>query len=315
MLAGAIGFKRIGKGRPAGSDSLDRGTACDGSVECQRARQAWLGFGLVLLLAGLAGPDSLGSGHGEYLPQRLELLGLAALVPAIDFKVDTRWGRVAWACLLVAGVLQTVVVWDYAIYSDRTAGQVIRAHDLVGREQRIATALIGIRSRFRCNPLLHADGWLGVGTGNILWSNYETRYYYFPVQFRPGLDHPNSRQFEEMALRTDPRPEETAIRLWEGILSQHHESIDEVVTWHRDPAIDAITGRWFETAEEPGDIRVFTRRRPQVKHPAAFSTGKPSRNTPRERSTGLEAGQSVGQPSADNRQSARRTGFVRPSSS
>ena len=220
-------------------------------------------------LAGIrTGPASGGAGGSgltgiwprRVLPQRLELLGLAALVPAIDFKVDTRWGRLAWACLLVAGVLQTLIVWDYALYSDRTAGQMMRASDLVGRDQRIATALIRIRSRFRCNPLLHADGWLGVGTGNILWSNYETRYYYFPVQFRPGLDHPNPRQFEEMAPETDPRPEETAIRLWEGILSQHHESIDKVVTWHRDPVIDAITERWFESAEERGDIRVFTRK-------------------------------------------------------
>ncbi|MGC8642661.1 MAG: hypothetical protein ACP5XB_22615 [Isosphaeraceae bacterium] len=229
-------------------------------VACRRTRQAWLGLGLFLLLAGWLGPDSLGSSHGEYLPQRLEILGLAALVPAIDFKLGTRHGRLALGCLVVAGILQTLIVWDYAQYCDRTAGQIMRASDLVGRNQRIATVLIRISSRFRCNPLLHADSWLGVGTGNILWSNYEVRCYYFPVQFRPGVDHPNSRRFEDLALKTDPRPTETAIAVWEEILTRHHGSIDRVVAWHRDPALDAITDRWFEVTGEAGDVRIFSPR-------------------------------------------------------
>ena len=124
-----------------------------------RTRLSWLGLGLFLLLAGWVGPDSLGPGHGEYLPQRVELLGLAALVPAVDFKISTRWGRLAMASLAGASLLQTLIVWDYALYSDRTAGQMMRATDLAGRGQRIATLLIGIRGRFRANPLLHAD-WL-----------------------------------------------------------------------------------------------------------------------------------------------------------
>ena len=160
-------------------------------------------------------------------------------------------------------MLQTLIVWDYALYSDRTAGQMMRASDLVGRDQRIATLLIRIRSRFRCNPLLHADGWLGVGTGNILWSNYEARYYYFPVQFRPGLDHPNPRRFEDMApIDRPPARGNGRQHCGKEILAHHHESIDRIVAWHRDPVLDAITERWFEAAAERGDIRVFMRRKP-----------------------------------------------------
>jgi len=47
-----------------------------------------------------------------------------------------------------------------------------------------------MNTRFRSNPLLHADNLLGIGTGNIIWNNYETRYYYFPVQFRPEVARP-----------------------------------------------------------------------------------------------------------------------------
>ncbi len=274
LLAGGIGLCRPRSARSAGLAAHGEGTAHHECGKCRSTRRVWLGFGLLLLVAGWLGPDSLGSGHGEYLPQRVELLGLAALVPALDFTVATRRGRLAAACLLAAGLLQTLIVWDYALYSDRTAGQMMRAGDLVGRGQRIATVLIRIRNRFRSNPLLHADGWLGVGTGNILWSNYEARYYYFPVRFRPGIPHPDPRRFEDLARTTDPQPGETAIGLWEGILRQHHQSVDKVVAWHRDPAIDVITERWYKPVEERGDVRVFARSALPEPAPAAFRQGE-----------------------------------------
>ena len=215
-----------------------------------------------MLLGGVLGPDSLGPGHGEYLPQRLVLLGLVAMVPAFDIPLATRWGRLAAGCLAAAVGLQTVIVWDYALHCKHTAVQIIKASELVGRDQRIAPLLIGIRSRFRANPLLHADSWLGVGTGNILWSNYEARYYYFPVQFRPGLDRADPKDFERLSLSSDPRPGETCVRLWEQILSRHARSIDRVVAWKSDPLLDAITGRWYDLVAERGDVRIFAPRGP-----------------------------------------------------
>ena len=91
-----------------------------------------------------------------------------------------------------------MTVWDYALYCKHTTKQFIEAKEIAGRGERIAPLLTGIRSRFRPNPLMHADSWLGIGTGNILWSNYEARYYYFPVQFRPGLDRADPKDFEEL---------------------------------------------------------------------------------------------------------------------
>ena len=113
----------------------------------------------------------------------------------------------------------------------------MRARDLVGTGQRIATLLVKIRGRFRANPLLHADNWLGVGTGNILWSNYETKYYYFPVQLRPEIASPEPSDFELVAVRSG----EDARRKWEQILSDHVASIDKMLVWNGDPDLDAIT--------------------------------------------------------------------------
>ena len=151
-------------------------------------RLGWLLLSAALIIGGAVAPDSLGEAHGDYLPQRIVLMGLVALMPIFDIE-QSRWsGRGCTAALVVAVVLQSVIVWDYALYSDRTAGQMIRAGATIGRNQRIATLLVSTRSRFRSNPLLHADNWLGVDTGNIVWNNYETRHYYFPVHFRPAIN-------------------------------------------------------------------------------------------------------------------------------
>ena len=40
------------------------------------------------------GPDSLGEAHGDYLPQRIVLLGLVALVPIFDIDLS-RWAGAA----------------------------------------------------------------------------------------------------------------------------------------------------------------------------------------------------------------------------
>ena len=161
-------------------------------------RRGWRALSALLIVAGLTGPDTLGPDHGEYLPQRVVLCGLVALTVVVD--IDTRrWsGRAATVALAAAVALQSAIVWDYALYSDRTAGQVLRARDAVGREKRIAVLPAAIRSRFRANPLLHVGNWLGVDSGNVVWNNYETRHYYFPVQFRSGFDRPHPDDLERV---------------------------------------------------------------------------------------------------------------------
>ena len=53
-------------------------------------RQGWLVLAALLLVGGIFGPDSFGPVHGEFLPQRVVLLGFVALVPIFD--VDrSRW--------------------------------------------------------------------------------------------------------------------------------------------------------------------------------------------------------------------------------
>jgi hypothetical protein len=222
-------------------------------------RQGWIVLAALLLVGGIVGPDSFGPTHGEFLPQRVLLLGFIALVPVFDADLS-RWpGRFLLAAIVIAVGLQTAIVWDYALYCNATAGQIIRAAKLVGPDQRIVTLLVSTKGRFRANPLLHAENWLGVDTGNVVWNNYEARHYYFPVQFRPELKRPDSGKLEWISIHDDPTQKAARLQDWEELLNSHAKSIDVVLFWKSDPELEAITKRWYGLAQQTGDVQIFTR--------------------------------------------------------
>jgi len=222
--------------------------------------RGWWVLAILLVLGGYFGPDSFGPDHGEYLPQRLVLLGLAALVPVFDPDPSTRSGRASIGALVIALTLQSLIVWDYAVYSGRTAGTFASARGIVGRGRRVGTLLAETKSRFRANPLLHADNWLGVETGNIVWSNYETRYYYFPVHFKEGLTRPDPRALENLSLAEGPGDQKARARDWARLLGEHAEAIDVLVCWKEAPRLDEVTERWFEPAGSLGNLRIYRKR-------------------------------------------------------
>jgi hypothetical protein len=222
-------------------------------------RLGWFLLAAILIVGGVIGPDSLGDAHGDYLPQRIVLMGLVALVPIFDIELSRWSGRGCTAAVVVAVALQSAIVCDYALYSDRTAGQMIRAGETIGRNQRIATLLVSTRSRFRSNPLLHAENWLGVDTGNVVWNNYETLHYYFPVHFRPEINRPSPAGLEWVSIHEGRDETDQRTAAWENILSQHADSIDVVIVWKSDPALEAITTRWFDRVDRRGDVQIFRR--------------------------------------------------------
>jgi len=262
-----------------------------------RERRGWLALAALLLLGGLAGPDSLGTGHGHYLPQRLSLLGLVALVPALDLDLRRTAGRAAGVLLAGAIVLQSAFVWDYALTSTRTVGGLMRARAAVGHRQRVAVHSTGIGGRFRANPLLHAGNLFGIGTGNVIWNNYETAHYYFPVQRAGGIEGPSPIELEWVALHDDPRDAEERAERWHEILRRHHPEIDRLVVWDTDPELDAISARFFLTVFQDGRVRVM---RPRLDGPG-----------PRERSLGPGVPDVTSGPSPASHASGR-TNKIRP---
>ena len=255
-LAAWIGGPLLDRGRPPSA----------------RERRGWWLLAALLIAGGLACPDTLAPSHGNYLPQRVLLLGLVALVPALDLDASRLPGRVGGIALAVALAVQSAFVWEYARTADRVAGTFERAGPHVGAGRRVATLLIGVRGRFRANPVLHADNLLGVAGRNILWSNYETRHYYFPVQFRPGLRRPDAGELEAIALMDDPRDAPRRADRWRRLLDAYADAIDVLVVWGSDPDLDAIDAARFEAVHREGPLRVLRRRDRELPTPAGTTT-------------------------------------------
>lgn len=224
-----------------------------------RDRSSSRGWGVLaalLLLGGLVTPDTLGVSHGHYLPQRVVLLGLVALTPWLRLDAEGPLAKVGRAGLVVALVLQSLFVWDYGRESTRTAGRLLAVADDVGRGRREATVLIDILGHFRSNPVLHADCLLGVDTDNVIWADYETNYYYFPVQLRDPDAMPRASPLEILARTDAPGDEARRAGLWSDYLDRHAPAIDVVVIYGTDPAIEAITARRFDRMARAGAGRV-----------------------------------------------------------
>ncbi len=256
-------------------DRLRREGRTDGPTAAGGQRGWWL-LAVMLTLGGVASPDTFGAEHGNYLPQRIVLFGLVALAVVVDIDLRRWSGRIATVGLAAAVALQSAIVWDYAVYSDRSAGEILRVRDAVGRGHRLAFLPASVRSRFRANPLMHVDNWLGVGTDNVVWGNYETRHYYFPVQFRPGLDRPMPDELEDIVLLDAPADSARRARDWEQLLAHHADAIDVLVTYKSDPLLDGVTERYFREVERRGDVRIL--RRDRAPHLARQTDGLDTRD-------------------------------------
>ena len=222
-------------------------------------RRGWLLLGVGLILAGVVSPDTLGVKHGHFLPQRIVLLGLVAIVPWLDPGTDRRLARVGVGALGVALVVQSAFVWDYARTCRDRVTPFLRVSNQFAGEDRSGTLLNAIQGRFRANPLLHADGLIAAATDAVFWTNYETAQYYFPVKVRDDVVHPVATTFEQVAILDQPRDAARRAALWADLLRERGAQIDRIVEWGTDPLLDATTRRDYEVIAVEGPLRVWAR--------------------------------------------------------
>ncbi len=225
-----------------------------------RERRGWRLLALLFLLGSLLVPDGFAH-HGHMLPQRVFLFGLVASIPGLGLEETRRRYRLGLLILTVAVMAQSALVWNYALDSQRRAGAFMRAKSHVGTKQRVAVLWIGIFDPFRANPLLNLYGMLGIGTGNVVWNNYESNHYYFPVQLRARFAGPPAAEFESIAMMTSSgRTAESADR-WRRLLGRYHGAIDALVVYGEDATLDAINARWFRPVFQGGGVKVLRARR------------------------------------------------------
>jgi hypothetical protein len=224
-----------------------------------RAGRAWRVLAGLLVAGGCLAPASFGA-HGGALQLRLLLLGMAALLPAIELDWRARLTRFAVAAVLVALALQTAFVWEYSLRCHRAIAALMQAAPVMGERQRVGTLVLERLPGFRGNAPLHADSLLGINTGNIIWSNYEAQTYYFPVRFRPGAGGPPAAESEAVANAAFDGQLAAQLPRWEQLVERYHPLMDYLVVWGADPEVSAINARFFVPVLERDQLHLWKHR-------------------------------------------------------
>jgi hypothetical protein len=207
------------------------------------ARRGWMALAFLLLIGGLLGPTSLGGLHGGIFRERVLLIGLMALVPAL--KIDPKQLRfwIAASALLLAAAVQIAFVWEYAFFSNRLVSDFMRVKPYVGSRERVLIVQTRVANRFRSQPLAAVGNMLGIDTDNLVWNNYGPSLYYFPIKFKD-----DSAGRRALMLATASRfdlVDQGGFELWERLLAQNRGEIDKLVVLGFDPRLDAINAKWF----------------------------------------------------------------------
>ncbi len=239
-----VGFALLTRGRP------------------DQTRRGWAWLAVLLLLGGFLGPDGLGPEHGGFLTPRVALLGLVALLVWVELDGVGKLSRVAAGASLVALALQSAFVWDYGRRTQADVEAFLATQPQVGVRNRVGVLVLEPYGRYRPAPRFHVDCLLGLGTGNVIWNNYETSHYYFPVQVRRGVPHPPATVFETFDMLDGPEDADARRETLRTLLEQHHRTIDRLVVWGTDPDLEPLLDRWYEDAGAPGagSIRVLRQR-------------------------------------------------------
>jgi hypothetical protein len=232
-----------------------------GSSSPGHLERGWIILTLLLLGGWVLAPENIGKQHGDMLQMRLLLFAMIASIPIFQVswsRMRVRAGAVACG---VAVAIQSAIVWDYALTANRLVAVFLDAAPYVGTGKRVGTLQINVPYRFRVFPLRHIDNILGIGTGNIVWHNYEATAYYFPVRYRNELSRSIGREFNILE-KIDVRASALGRLHWARVLAKHHREIETLVVWGADPRLDAITARWYgpEAEFQRGGMRVFQRR-------------------------------------------------------
>jgi hypothetical protein len=188
-------------------------------------------------------------------------MGLMVGVAVLPIEPSRRACRVGALAIAGALAVQSSYVWDHAARSQRLTAPMRAAAHRLRPGERTAGLQLDLRQKFRANPLLHADCLLGVGNGAIVWSNYETAQYYFPVRVRDGVPHPPPLAFELVAVRDDPAESAERADDWRRLLEAHADEVDVLMIGGDDPdGLDPITARYFQEMERLGPVRLLRRR-------------------------------------------------------
>lgn len=221
-----------------------------------------------LIVFSLLSPDDVRftSSAGTILRERLFLVGLAFTVPLLRFDgIGRVFSRSAFCLLAFVVILQTVVMWEYAVRSDRDAREFFAASSAI--PSGASAAGITIRpqgSRFAATHIPSINNYNGIGRDVRLWDNYELGHYLFPVVMRSRDDQEFILKFTQSNNYTLDEPglmDPARIEVLRSLLASEPRRIDTLVVWGSEPNVDAAIFSVFGATPiyHEGNVRIFRR--------------------------------------------------------
>jgi hypothetical protein len=119
----------------------------EGDKASRGAQRAWIILALCLFIGWAAAPADLGIEHGGFLHMRLLVFPLIAPISALKLDAN-RW--LVWSgaiAMSTTAIMQSTVIWDVALASNRSARDYIEPIPSVGVGKRIGTLRISMPSR------------------------------------------------------------------------------------------------------------------------------------------------------------------------
>ena len=142
----------------------------------------------------------------------------------------------------------------------------MRASELLRKSPASAAIIIadGV-PRFHADPISQLNCYNGVGTDNIIWDNYEFGHYLFTlitknIDDRHFIHEFTSSNYLRLSDAGDPFESfEAKLGRINSSLESYNDRIETIALWGRDPRVEAIIYKWFETEPyfENGKLRLF----------------------------------------------------------
>ncbi|HSN89291.1 MAG TPA: hypothetical protein VL025_21170, partial [Thermoanaerobaculia bacterium] len=163
---------------------------------------AFLLLAVALSAVYFESPEGAAGGTGT--PDRLSLFVYLALLPGLAPRLGRRGTGAGLAALgLLALVNLGVLVHQYRVLG-QDVERFVAGFAPVRPNSRVFTLRFATDSpAARINALSHATAYAALEKGLVDWDNYEAKFPYFPVQFRPSVSFPEleGTLFDASALR------------------------------------------------------------------------------------------------------------------
>lgn len=224
---------------------------------------AFLLLGVALTVVFFVSPEGTAGGTGT--PDRLSLFVYLALLPWLA----PRLGRRGTGGALAALVLLALVNLGFLFYGVRLLGRDVERFVAGFAPVRPNSRVLALRfwsdsPAVRANVLSHATGYAALEKGLVDWDNYEAKYPYFPVQFRPSVTFPDLH-----GVLFDPN----ALRVW-----HNRGRIDALYVWGMPPGhpLEVRLRKNYRLVAKTGEGALYERRpRPPKGESKAAPRGEP----------------------------------------